>query len=160
MTDACAEDINWMNCAIGLAKQAEMAQEVPVGAVVVFDGEIIGEGFNKVIALNDPSAHAEVVAIRAAASHLDNYRLPGVTVYVTLEPCAMCAGVLAHARVARLVYGASDPKTGVIHSCDQLFSKKYLYNNCDVTSGVKAEECGKLLKDFFLMRRIGKVNES
>ena len=115
-----ADDIRFMRRALALARHAEAADEVPVGAVVVQDGEVTGEGWNQPIRSNDPSAHAEMVALRAAAARNKNYRLPGATLYVTLEPCAMCAGAIVHARIARVVYGAADPKAGAAGSVFQL----------------------------------------
>lgn len=142
-----------MRRALALACHAEAAGEVPVGAVVVQDGEVIGEGWNQPIRAHDPSAHAEMVAMRAAAAHLRNYRLPGTTLYVTLEPCAMCAGAIVQARVARVVFGATDPKAGAAGSVFQLLDSTVLNHRTEITSGVLGEECGRLLKDFFRSRR-------
>jgi tRNA(adenine34) deaminase len=139
--------------ALELAHHAETAGEVPVGAVVVQNGEVIGEGWNQPIRAHDPSAHAEMVAMRAAAAHLRNYRLPGTTLYVTLEPCAMCAGAIVQARVARVVFGATDPKAGAAGSVFQLLDSTALNHRTEITSGVLGEECGRLLKDFFRSRR-------
>lgn len=144
-----------MRRALELARHAERAGEVPVGAVVVCQGEAIGEGWNQPIMAHDPSAHAEMVAIRAAANHQRNYRLPDTTLYVTLEPCAMCAGAIVHARVARVVFGASDPKTGAAGSVFNLLGSDRLNHRADVVGGVLAEECGDLLRRFFKARRDG-----
>ncbi len=142
-----------MRRALGLARHAEEAGEVPVGAVVVQEGEIIGEGWNQPICAHDPSAHAEMVALRAAATHNKNYRLPGATLYVTLEPCAMCAGAIVQARVARVVYGAADPKAGAAGSVFQLLDSPALNHRAQVYGGVLNEESGRLLKEFFQSRR-------
>jgi tRNA(adenine34) deaminase len=142
-----------MRRALALARRAEAAGEVPVGAVVVQNGEVIGEGWNQPIRAHDPSAHAEMVAMRAAAAHLRNYRLPGTTLYVTLEPCAMCAGAIVQARVGRVVFGAADPKAGAAGSVFQLLDSTALNHRPEITSGVLGEECGRLLKDFFRLRR-------
>ena len=145
-------DIYWMSKALELAKTAAINQEVPVGAVVVYKGEFIGQGFNSSIKNNDPSAHAEIIALRQAAIKLKNYRLLETTVYVTLEPCIMCVGAMLHARVARLVFGASDPKTGAIGGKVNLLS--YQCNHIiEYEGGVLAKECGNLLKNFFKERR-------
>ena len=127
--------------------------EVPVGAIVVYQDEIIGRGFNAPISSHDPSAHAEIQAIRDAAQRLGNYRLVDCDLYVTLEPCAMCAGAIMHARVARLLYGASDPKTGACGSIINLFQEKRLNHHTEVTGGILAEKCGGMLSDFFAERR-------
>ena len=142
-----------MREALELAAWAAEQGEVPVGAVVVKDGEIIGRGYNSPIATSDPTAHAEIRALRDAASALANYRLSGCTLYVTLEPCAMCAGAILHARVARLVYGAADPKTGACGSVVDLFAESRLNYHAEVTGGVLAAEAGKQLADFFAARR-------
>lgn len=139
--------------AIELAAQAEAHGEVPVGAVLVKGNEVIGEGYNRSIMDSDPTAHAEMVAIRNAADKTGNYRLSGSTLYVTLEPCLMCAGAMVHARVDRLVYGASDPRTGVIQSCFHALEQEFLNHRIAVTSGVLAEECGRQLSGFFRQRR-------
>ncbi|MDO8315713.1 MAG: tRNA adenosine(34) deaminase TadA [Rugosibacter sp.] len=143
----------WMTEALNLAREAGAAGEVPVGAVVVLDGQIIGRGFNQPISRQDPTAHAEVVALRDAATRLGNYRLPGATLYVTLEPCMMCAGAMMHARLARVVFGAKDPKTGVAGSVLDLFGEARLNHHAEITGGVRAEECGQLLSSFFAARR-------
>lgn len=139
--------------AIALAREAALLGEVPVGAVVVKDGEIVGRGFNRPISSADPTAHAEIQALRAAAARLGNYRLPGCDLYVTLEPCAMCSGAIMHARIARLVFGAPDPKTGACGSVVNLMGEGRLNHHCEVLGGVMAEECGALLRDFFAARR-------
>lgn len=143
----------WMAEALALAREAGATGEVPVGAVVVLDGQIIGRGFNQPISRQDPTAHAEVVALRDAATRLGNYRLPGATLYVTLEPCMMCAGAMMHARLARVVFGAADPKTGVAGSVLDLFGEARLNHHAEITGGVRAEECGQLLSSFFAARR-------
>ena len=142
-----------MREALALAQEARANNEVPVGAIVVKDGEIIGRGSNAPISSNDPTAHAEVRALRAAALHLRNYRLSGCTLYVTLEPCAMCAGAIIHARIARLVYGASDPKTGAGGSVIDLFAERRLNHHTEILSGILATESGDLLRLFFSERR-------
>jgi tRNA(adenine34) deaminase len=146
-------DERFMRRALDLARHAEEAGEVPVGALVVQDGEVIGEGWNQPIVSHDPSAHAEIVALRAAAAHVRNYRLSNATLYVTLEPCAMCAGALVHARVARVVYGADDPKTGAARSVFRLLDAPALNHRAEISAGVLAEECGALLRRFFQSRR-------
>jgi tRNA(adenine34) deaminase len=146
-------DHTFMNAARALALKAGEQGEVPVGAVVVFEGRIIGEGYNQPISRSDPSAHAEVMALRQAALHLNNYRLTGCELFVTLEPCAMCSGAIMHARLQRVVFGAFDPKTGACGSVLDLFSEPKLNHHTRVLGGLQAEECGTLLKDFFLARR-------
>ena len=141
--------------ALALAAAAGARGEVPVGAVVTCGGEIIGRGGNSPIAASDPTAHAEIGALREAAIALGNYRLPGCTLYVTIEPCAMCAGAIMHARVPRLVFGARDPKTGACGSVVDLFLEPRLNHHTTVTAGVRADECGALLSEFFAARRTG-----
>ena len=143
-----------MQQAISQARNAWALGEVPVGALVVKDGQVIATGFNQPIGNHDPTAHAEIMALRAAATILGNYRLPGCEMYVTLEPCAMCAGAMLHARLARVVYGASDPKTGACGSVLNLFEQEKLNHHTELTAGVMAEECGTLLKEFFAERRL------
>src|SRR5512145_744545 len=143
----------FMRAALELARQAEAAGEVPVGAVVVKDGEIIGRGFNAPISRNDPSAHAEMQALRDAAQRIGNYRLVGCELYVTLEPCLMCAGAIMHARIARVVYGASDPKTGACGSVLNAFDELRLNHHAGVEGGVLADECGAMLSNFSAKRR-------
>ena len=146
-------DAIYMQQAISQAHNAWALGEVPVGAVVVKDGEIVATGFNQPIGTHDPTSHAEIMALRAAAAILGNYRLPGCELYVTLEPCAMCSGAMMHARLARIVYGAPDPKTGACGSVINLFAQEKLNHHAEVLGGVMAEECGALLKDFFAERR-------
>jgi tRNA(adenine34) deaminase len=147
------QDESFMRRALALASEAEVAGEVPVGAVIVRDGTIIAEGWNQPIRSNDPSAHAEMIALRAAGQTLSTYRLLDTTLYVTLEPCAMCAGAMVHARVRRLVYGATDPRAGAAGSVFNVTQHPALNHRIDVTSGVLAEECGSRLKGFFVARR-------
>lgn len=153
MTDLENIDEAFMREALSLARQAWAEGEVPVGAVVVQDGMIVGRGFNRPISGHDPTAHAEIQAMRAAAQQLGNYRLPGCTLYVTIEPCTMCAGAIIHARIARVVYGARDPKTGAHGSVVDLFAEPRLNFHAEILGGVLAEECGKMLSDFFAERR-------
>ncbi|MDD5175695.1 MAG: tRNA adenosine(34) deaminase TadA [Sterolibacterium sp.] len=149
------DDSVFMREALSLAREAATCGEVPVGAVVVDpQGLIIGRGFNQPIGRSDPSAHAEMLALRNAATHLNNYRLPGCTLYVTLEPCAMCAGAMLHARLARVVFGAADSKTGASGSVIDLFAETRLNHHAQVGGGVLALECGALLSDFFAARRL------
>jgi tRNA(adenine34) deaminase len=148
-----AMDEEWMRRALELADQAEQAGEVPVGAVVVLNGEIVGEGSNSPIGSCDPTAHAEIQAMREAAQRLGNYRMPGSTLYVTLEPCAMCAGAMVHARIKRLVYGAKDPKTGAAGSIMNVVASPDLNHRIEVSAGVLADECGGRLRTFFRNRR-------
>jgi tRNA(adenine34) deaminase len=152
-TTAGGSDGGFMREALGLARQAAEAGEVPVGAIVVRDGIIVGRGFNSPIGASDPTAHAEIAALRDAARALGNYRLPGCELYVTLEPCAMCAGAIMHARIGRLVFGARDPKTGACGSVVDLFAEPRLNHHTQVTAGIRADECGRLLSDFFAARR-------
>lgn len=142
-----------MEAALACARRAEALGEVPVGAVVVKDGELVAEGWNRPIVSHDPSAHAEMVALRAAAQRLGNYRLPGTTLYVTLEPCAMCAGLMIHARVQRLVFGASDPKAGAVQSVYDLIAQPRLNHRVEWRGGVLESECSELLRQFFRARR-------
>jgi len=153
MSEASAQDQMYMQHALGLAARAEAQGEVPVGALVVLNGEIVGEGWNRPISSHDPTAHAEIVALRAAALKLGNYRLSGATLYVTLEPCPMCAGAMVHARVARVVYGAPDPLAGSAGSVFNLLDSPALNHRVEVVCGVLAEECGQRLKMFFQARR-------
>jgi tRNA(adenine34) deaminase len=146
-------DETFMRRALELARDAEAAGEVPVGAVIVRDGEIVAEGFNRPISTHDPTAHAEMVALRAAAARSDSYRLLGTTLYVTLEPCAMCAGAMVHARVQRLVYAASDPRAGAAGSIFNVVQSPALNHRLEVTAGVLAEDCGAILRNFFVARR-------
>lgn len=146
-------DIDHMREALTLATEAATLGEVPVGAVIVKGGEIIGRGYNRPISAQDPTAHAEIVALRDAATHLGNYRLTDCELFVTLEPCAMCSGAIQHARVARVIYGAADPKTGACGSVVDLFAETRLNHHAKVVKGVLAAECGALLSDFFAARR-------
>ena len=146
-------DYDFMQIALELAVQAGEAGEVPVGAIVVKDGEIIGRGSNAPITTHDPTAHAEIRAMRDAAKHLGNYRLVGCTLFVTLEPCAMCTGAIQHARIAKLIYGASDPKTGACGSVVNLMAEPKLNHHTEISGGVLAIECGALLSNFFSARR-------
>ena len=152
---AVNEDAGFMRAALRLAAQAAAAGEVPVGAVVVRDGEIIGRGYNHPISGQDPTAHAEIAALRNAAASVANYRLSGCELYVTLEPCVMCAGAIMHARIARLVYGARDPKTGACGSVVNPFAEPRLNHHTSVTGGVLALDAGALLQRFFAARRSG-----
>ncbi|MCK7459175.1 tRNA adenosine(34) deaminase TadA [Idiomarina sp. ATCH4] len=148
-----------MQRALELAQQAQTADEVPVGAVLVMADKIVGEGYNQVISLSDPSAHAETQAIRSAGQATDNYRLVDSTLYVTLEPCAMCAGLITHARVKRLVFGATDPRTGATGTAIEVINHASMNHKVEVQSGVLAEECGDILRRFFRARRTSaKVN--
>ena len=146
-------DQAFMQQALALAKSAETAGEVPVGAVVVLDGEVIGQGANAPITRNDPTAHAEILALRDAAARVGNYRLSGSTLYVTLEPCPMCAGAMVHARVSRLVYGCTDPRSGAAGSVYDLVRSDQLNHRMEVDSGVLAEDNKALLQSFFRARR-------
>jgi tRNA(adenine34) deaminase len=146
-------DEAFMGEALALARAAQARGEVPVGAVVVRGGAIVGRGGNAPIAASDPTAHAEIAALRDAGRALGNYRLPGCTLYVTIEPCAMCAGAILHARIARLVFGARDPKTGACGSVVDLFAEPRLNHHATLVGGVLADECGKLLSEFFAARR-------
>jgi tRNA(adenine34) deaminase len=150
---ATAEDERWMRHALALATRAEAAGEVPVGACLVRDGVLLGEGWNQPISAHDPTAHAEVVALRSAAAQAASYRLVGTTLYVTLEPCAMCAGAIVHARVRRLVYGARDPKTGAAGSVFDIVRAEALNHRLACTADVLAADCGHLLRKFFAARR-------
>ena len=151
------DDSHWMEYALGLAYEAEALGEVPVGAVIVSKGSVIGEGFNRPIASHDPTAHAEIQAIRDAGLRIGNYRLPDATLYVTLEPCVMCAGAVVHARIDRVVYGASDPKGGACGSVFDLLPADERFNTrVEVTAGVHADECATLLSRFFQRRRMEK----
>lgn len=152
MTEVRADE-DFMALALEQAQLAWDRGEVPVGAVVVKDGEVIAAGFNQPIGGHDPTAHAEIVALRAAAERLGNYRLPGCELYVTLEPCIMCSGAMMHARLARVVYAAQDPKTGACGSVVNLFDEDRLNHHAEVVGGVLAEEAGAMLKAFFAERR-------
>lgn len=147
------DDAHWMEQALEQARLAQQAGEVPVGALVIKDGEVVGRAFNRNLQDNDPTAHAEIVALRQAASRLGNHRLTGCILVCTIEPCSMCAGAMIHARVARLVYGASDPKAGAAGSVLQVVNHPQLNHRMEVTSGVLAEQCSELLKGFFAQKR-------
>jgi tRNA(adenine34) deaminase len=148
-----AQDEKFMRGALALARQAEAAGEVPVGALLVRDEQVIGRGWNHPIAAHDPTAHAEILALRDAAQSIGNYRLVDTCLYVTLEPCPMCAGALVHARVTRLVYGATDPRAGAAGTVFNLLQAQQLNHQVEVSGGLLAEECGALLRDFFAGRR-------
>jgi tRNA(adenine34) deaminase len=148
-----AEDEYWMRHALALAQRAAGQGEVPVGAVLIHQNVLLAEGYNRPITDHDPAGHAEMIALRAGAKALQNYRLTGTTLYVTLEPCVMCAGAIIHARVQRLVFGAADPKAGAVHSLYDVISQPRLNHVVQWTGGVLAEECGQRLRDFFRARR-------
>ncbi|MDY7025455.1 MAG: tRNA adenosine(34) deaminase TadA [Pseudomonadota bacterium] len=149
-------DESFMRLALAQAKKAEQLGEVPVGAVIVRDCIVLGEGHNQPISANDPTAHAEVMALRHAAKQVQNYRLPGATLYVTIEPCTMCLGALVHARISRIVYGATEPKAGVLKSQGQLHQADYFNHKIAVTGGVLSEACRAIVQEFFLARRKAK----
>ncbi|QJD60477.1 tRNA adenosine(34) deaminase TadA [Pseudomonas sp. gcc21] len=146
-------DIDFMRLALAEAEQAAACGEVPVGAVLVQDGRVIGRGFNQPIVSHDPSAHAEMVALRQAATKQQNYRLPDSTLYVTLEPCTMCAGLLIHSRVKRLVFGATEPRAGAVVSRSQILAQPWMNHRIEVEGGVLEEECAAVLTAFFKARR-------
>lgn len=147
------EDVRFMTLAIKAAKAAAERDEVPVGAVIVKNGIILSAAGNQPITSHDPTSHAEIRALRTAAKGMENYRLPGTTLYVTLEPCLMCIGAIIHARIDRLVYGATDPKTGAVASLYPIGTDQRLNHKLNITSGVMEQECGELLKQFFKARR-------
>lgn len=149
-----------MEAALALARQAADAGEVPIGAVVIKDGQIIGRGYNQPISSRDPTAHAEIIALREAAAHLQNYRLTDCTLVVTMEPCVMCAGAILHARIARLVYGAREYKTGAHGSVMDVFAEPRLNHHCEVHGEVLADNCAELLSGFFASRRLAKKSEA
>ncbi|MFQ5778062.1 MAG: tRNA adenosine(34) deaminase TadA [Terriglobia bacterium] len=154
-----SEDIHFMEQALAEARQAEEEGEVPVGAVVVAEGEVLARAHNRPVAASDPTAHAEILALRVAAARRGNYRLTGCTLYVTLEPCAMCAAALVHARIARLVYAAADPKAGAVQSCLRLLEAPHLNHRVEVEAGILAEEAAALLQRFFALRRAAQKPE-
>lgn len=154
-----AEDIQWMEYAIHLAEKGKVLGEVPVGAVIVKDGVILGEGFNQPITACDPTAHAEIIALRQAANHIHNYRLIDSTIYVTLEPCTMCVGALVHARITRLVFGTTEPKAGAVVSQARLLNSDYFNHRVEYTHGLLATQCQHQLSEFFSMRRAQKRKE-
>ncbi len=151
--DSLPDDDYWMQQALTLAQQAAACGEVPVGALLVRDGEVIGAGHNQPITACDPTAHAEIVALRDAARRVGNYRLPGATLYVTIEPCSMCVGAMMHARVARLVYGAAEPRAGAVESALTLAAAPHFNHRLESVGGVLAEACGALMREFFRGRR-------
>ena len=146
-------DTFWMQHALELAQRAEAEGEVPVGAVIVYEDQVIGEGWNRPIIDSDPTAHAEIMALRAAAKKINNYRLLDTTLYVTLEPCIMCTGAIIHSRVKRVVYGAFDPKAGASESAFTILGTDCLNHKVDVTNGILADECGQILTTFFRKKR-------
>lgn len=146
-------DKDWMNYALQLAEKAAQLGEVPVGAVLVKEDRMIAGGWNQPISHHDPTAHAEIMTIRKAAQILENYRLPDTTLYVTIEPCSMCAGAIIHARISRVVFGAFEPRFGAAGSANNLLQDPQLNHQVELTSGVLAEECGLILKEFFRARR-------
>lgn len=156
MIGLVASDEYWMEQALALADKARAQGEVPVGAIIVRDNEIIGRGWNQPIVNHDPSAHAEIMALRDAGRTAANYRLINSTLYVTIEPCAMCAGALIHARIKRLVYGAKEPKSGVVASNLQYLSQPFLNHQVEVKGGVCEEQCSAVISDFFRQRRLSK----
>ncbi|MDR1057431.1 MAG: tRNA adenosine(34) deaminase TadA [Coxiellaceae bacterium] len=149
-----SQDIFFMQEALGLAKKAYLLGEVPVGAVAVFNDAIIGKGYNSPIALNDPTSHAEIMTLREATQQLNNYRLGNVDLYVTLEPCLMCIGAMLHARIRRLIFGATDPKAGAIVSVFNILDERKLNHKIGFTAGVLALECGNILTNFFRSKRL------
>lgn len=146
-------DDYWMAHALSLAKRAELQGEVPVGAVIVQNNDILGEGWNQPITNNDPTAHAEIQALRAACQQINNYRLPDATLYISLEPCVMCAGAIVHARIKRVVFATKEPKTGAAGSCFDIFNTPQLNHHVDCEYGVLADESSTLLRNFFRARR-------
>jgi len=144
----------WMQKALEEAEKSLLKNEVPVGAVIILDGEIIGKGLNQPILKKDPTSHAEIEAIRNASVEIENYRLNGADLYVTLEPCAMCFGAIVHSRISNIFFGASDQKSGVCGSCENLSEKKYFNHRPQITGQILANECSKILKDFFKEKRI------
>lgn len=146
-------DIRWMQRALVLARQAASEQEVPVGAVIVRDGVVLGEGYNQPIVSCDPTSHAEIVALRQACSRERNYRIPGSTLYVTVEPCSMCAGAILHARIDRVVFGAAEPKAGAVISAQKFFDQPFVNYAVAYEGGCLAQECSELMSGFFEMRR-------
>jgi len=147
-------DKEWMQRAFELAQKAEAHDEVPVGAIIVHEDKIIGEGWNQPISSNDPTAHAEIMALRDAGNNIGNYRLSNATMYVSLEPCAMCAGAIVHARIAKLVYATDDPKTGACGSVFNLLQTEELNHKVEIEKGIFEEECRTLLQDFFKAKRV------
>ncbi len=152
MNELCKDEL-WMEDALRAARRALDAGEVPVGAVVVYQGKIVGRGFNRNVSDSDPTAHAEVVALREAGATIGNHRLSDCELFATIEPCAMCAGALVHARIRRLVYGTDDPKAGAVHSVMQVLNHPSLNHQMEVRSGVLAGKCSEILQEFFRIRR-------
>lgn len=152
-TDEMNNDEFWMTRALALAHEAEYAGEVPVGAVVVVNGQVIGEGYNHPIAASDATAHAEIDALRNASQAMANYRLPGATLYVTIEPCTMCVGAMIHARIERLVFGAREPRAGAVISAQQLLNHTHYNHRISWSEGVLAQDCAQLMRAFFRRRR-------
>lgn len=146
-------DIHWMRHALTLAEKAALVDEVPVGAVLVLNDDVIGEGFNRSISHCDPTSHAEIMALRSGAAKIDNYRLIDTTLYVTLEPCLMCAGAMVHARIKKLIYGASDPKAGAVITQAKVLDEPFLNHRVMHSGGVLADECGLMLTNFFRSKR-------
>ena len=159
MTEAVQSDEYWMARALALASKAESVGEVPIGAVVVLDNEIIGEGYNQTISLNDPTAHAEIVALRQAAKAVANHRVVNADLYVTIEPCTMCAGALVQGRIARLIFGAAEPRAGAVGSSTNVLENSDLNHRVDVVSGVCAQAAASLMSNFFKARRMQVRNE-
>ena len=153
MAEALRNDADWMREALAEARAAAERGEVPIGAVLVMDGREIARGHNRTIADCDPTAHAEMVTLRAAAHAVANYRLTGATLYVTVEPCAMCAGAMIQARIARLVYGCAEPKGGAAETCFRIFDHPMVNHRVEVTSGVLSDDCARVLQEFFAARR-------
>lgn len=148
------KDIHWMGRAIELAQEAERKGEVPVGAILIINDELVATGHNEPISTNDPTAHAEIVTLRRAAREIGNYRLPESTLYVTLEPCAMCIGAILHARISRLVYGADDPKAGAVQSVHNILEESEIKHSLEWKGGVLSPECGDILREFFRIKRL------
>ncbi|SHK44472.1 tRNA(adenine34) deaminase [Marinobacter antarcticus] len=153
LTQLRTDDEHWMRRALALAEQAAALGEVPVGAVVVVNGQEAGAGFNRPISSCDPTAHAEICALRQAGAHLGNYRLSGATLYVTLEPCTMCVGAIVHSRISRVVYGATEPKSGAVESARRTFDEPHLNWSVETCGGLLAEPCSRLISGFFNRRR-------
>jgi tRNA(adenine34) deaminase len=160
LSSAAQADADLMQAALELGREARRRGEVPVGAVVVLDGVVIGEGFNQPIGTNDPTAHAEIVALRDAAKRVGNYRLPRANLYVTIEPCQMCVGAMIHARIARLIYGAREPKAGAIDSAMRAHEHPSLNHRLEATGGVLEDECRQLIKAFFAEQRTRPADEA
>ena len=159
MSDQESKDLVFMRQALALAERAAEAGEVPVGALVVLDGQVVGEGWNRPISGHDPTAHAEIMALRDAAARVGNYRLPGAELYVTIEPCTMCAGAIVHARIGRVVFGATEPKAGAVVSNAHTFDQSWLNHWPDYQGGVLADECSARISAFFRARREARRRE-